>query len=139
MLTPDSIEKIRRFRARRRAPRHVSVDRGGRQQPAHCHVSDTVAEVAVVLRAYAADDLMVSAAPKDPAERSALDAACDVVRQILADGPILSDELDAQAKAAGIAKATARRARKHLGVRAEKRGAEWWTRLAGQGAQDPHR
>jgi archaellum biogenesis ATPase FlaH len=84
---------------------------------------------------YAADDLMVSATPKDPSERSAMDAARDVVRQILADGPVLSDALDADAKAAGISKSAVKRARKALGVRAEKRGVEWWVRLPGQGVQ----
>lgn len=59
-------------------------------------------------------------------EKSALDDAIEFLRSELADGPRRTPDLEADARDAGIAPRTLRRARQQLGVRASK-GAEGWT------------
>lgn len=60
----------------------------------------------------------------------ALAEAKDFLQKVLADGPLSSKQIDAEAEEAGIAKQTLRRAKANLGVRAVKGGmqAGWaWT------------
>jgi hypothetical protein len=60
--------------------------------------------------------------PVDDEERSAVDEAEDVLRQIVAKGPVLVAEARKQHRAAGVADRTADRARARLGVRAKPDG-----------------
>ncbi|MHB1523761.1 MAG: AAA family ATPase [Candidatus Dormibacteria bacterium] len=55
-------------------------------------------------------------------EGGAIAEAKDVLRQILADGPVESNAALAQCRAAGVSESTANRARRALGVRATKEG-----------------
>jgi putative DNA primase/helicase len=56
-----------------------------------------------------------------PAERSELREACDWLRELLADGPVLATDVKAQAREAGHAWITVRRAKGVLRVRTTKR------------------
>jgi hypothetical protein len=71
------------------------------------------------------------AEPVTPEERSALEEAVDVLREILQDGPVESNEVRRQAQAAGIADRTVWRAKAALGVRSKKgrggRGGWVWS------------
>jgi AAA domain len=62
------------------------------------------------------------AMPADEDERGALDEACEVLRTILADGPVPAKEAEREAYAAGLSRATLLRARKVAGVSAERVG-----------------
>jgi hypothetical protein len=88
---------------------------------------------------HTADALL---AATDADEPGALDAALELVRDVLRDGPVRSSELDAAARAAGISERTLRRARTRAGVRAERSGRGWVVRLPldqdGQGGQAVH-
>src|SRR5262249_24231866 len=59
---------------------------------------------------------------RDAAEdaRGALDEAADFLRSILADGPLPTVEVKRQARAAGVAEVTLRRAKRAVGVKAVK-------------------
>lgn len=72
----------------------------------------------------------------DQSDKSALDAACDFLRDVLTDGLTPVTGVEAEANSAGISKATLRRAKERLGVR-PKKGTEgrWYWRLPVQGAQ----
>ncbi len=65
-----------------------------------------------------ADELLQPAQPQEKRKAPALIAAMDVVRQLLADGPMLAGDLEEQALAADVAVKTLRRAKEALGVRA---------------------
>lgn len=74
----------------------------------------------------------------DTEEDGAIDEAKSFLAQMLADGPVLSNEIIAAAKQAGIAERTLRRARVKLGVKARKRRKpdprwEWFLHQDGQG------
>jgi hypothetical protein len=78
-------------------------------------------------------------------ERTARDDAADFLRAMLADGPRLAKEVQAEARAAGITKRTLERAKKLLGVISSKAGlaAGWQWSLpsdpeCGQGGQHAH-
>ncbi len=61
-------------------------------------------------------------------EASSLAEAKGLLREILADGPRDSKEAEGELEAAGVSKATIRRAKKALGVKAKKKGLrEGWT------------
>lgn len=63
-----------------------------------------------------------------PDERSALDDAVDVLRRILADGPVPAEAAKQQARAAGVADRTVFRAKARLGVQSRKAGMDaGWT------------
>jgi hypothetical protein len=64
---------------------------------------------------HTADGLL--ATPEGEDERSALDEACDVLREILSAGRVLSTDVFAQARAAGVSEGTLRRAKKRLGIK----------------------
>jgi hypothetical protein len=74
---------------------------------------------------------------------SKLEAACNLLREILSDGPHTETIIVQQAQAAGISRATLRRAKKVLGVESDKAGigkdGYWLWRWpdASKGAQDP--
>lgn len=68
--------------------------------------------------AFQADDLTSS--PPDAEERSARQEAIEFLRDMLKDGPVPSNELIAQAAAAGISERTLRRAKDILGVDAKR-------------------
>jgi hypothetical protein len=70
----------------------------------------------------------------------------EFLREILAGGPVPSDDVVAEAKEAGITTATLRRAKDSIGVRAAKQGgqfggvgARWYWKLPPQDAQQPHK
>lgn len=67
-----------------------------------------------------ADQLL--AAPPDEDARDALEEARAFLRELLADGPVAAETARAEARKAGIAEATLRRAKAGLGVRSEKTG-----------------
>jgi putative DNA primase/helicase len=71
----------------------------------------------------------------DQSDRSALDAACDFLRDILADGLTPVKGVEAEASNAGISKATLRRARERLGVVPRKGADAWYWRLPMQDVQ----
>jgi hypothetical protein len=78
------------------------------------------------------------AIPSSPEERTALDEAKTFLMDLLASGPVEAKRVQKEAKAAGIADATLRRAKKALGVRVEKhefQGAWVWA-LPAKDAQD---
>jgi hypothetical protein len=62
------------------------------------------------------------AGPEPRAERSEREEAADFLREILAGGPVASEDLKRQARAAGIAERTLFRAKRDLGVKADKDG-----------------
>jgi putative DNA primase/helicase len=62
------------------------------------------------------------AIPTTDDERGALEEACDVLRTILADGPLPAREAEREARSAGLTEATIRRARKAVGIRSERVG-----------------
>ena len=74
-------------------------------------------------------------AASNPEERLARDEAAEFLRRILADGPVLVREVEREARAEGISERTLNRARKQVGVQAEKVGQpgdnkqEWWLSL----------
>lgn len=78
------------------------------------------------------------AAVGDAEDPGAVDAAMALVREVLADGPVASSQLDRAARAAGVAERTLRRARARLGVRASRIGHGWSVCLPedGQGGQE---
>ncbi len=69
----------------------------------------------------------------DPGERDAVDEAKDFLRGLLADGPVTSKQIRADAEGAGHSWPTIRRAQKALGIKAVKDGMQggWTWRLAG--------
>jgi putative DNA primase/helicase len=76
-----------------------------------------------------ASDLLASdltAERKDGDERGAVDEAEDFLRTALADGPVLSKELDRQAKEAGVSPAALRRARQRLRLKPRKQPDGRW-------------
>jgi hypothetical protein len=82
------------------------------------------------------------AQPVGADERSALDEAVDVLRQILGAGSVLADEARDQARKAGVSDRTLDRAKARLGVRAEREGfgkdGTWhWALGAGKDKQGP--
>jgi putative DNA primase/helicase len=83
-----------------------------------------------------ADEAMSQA---DPEEASALREAKDWLKEILANGPVSSNDIQRQARALGISAATLRRAQKSLKIRAKKRpgrGGGWdWELKDAQDAQ----
>lgn len=98
-------------------------DKGGHPQ-VHWH-GETKLGVEALL---AADD---GRSKKDP---QALKNAVDILRQLLALGPMAAVDVEEQAEAAGVSEMTLRRARKRLRVVTERRGGigpagHWWWRL----------
>jgi putative DNA primase/helicase len=78
-----------------------------------------------------ARDLLANAeTTDDPADRAAIDEAMDFLRAELEDGPMPAKDVQNGAKAAGHSEATLRRAKRRLGVRADKvamRGGWSWS------------
>jgi hypothetical protein len=72
----------------------------------------------------------------DPEGVSALDEAVEFLRETLADGPMPAKDVEREAKAAGIAWATVRRAKGRVGVQSGRDGAGWAWSLIAQDAQD---
>jgi hypothetical protein len=60
---------------------------------------------------------LLAAQSGDDDERSALDAACELVRDVLADRPVSARDLERHAREAGVSRRTLERARARLGVR----------------------
>jgi hypothetical protein len=58
------------------------------------------------------------ATPRDPEEKNAVDAAVDVLREILSGGPVHAKEARQKAKDAGVGDRTLDKAKVALGVRA---------------------
>ncbi len=75
------------------------------------------------------------AGPAGAEERSERAEAKDFLADLLADGPVLAEEVKRKAKAAGIAERTLRRAAESSGVKKEKRGMNgpWQWRLPAEG------
>lgn len=63
-------------------------------------------------------------APPESTGSSQLDEAVEFLRESLAGGPMPYTELESEATAAGISKATLRRARKRLGIKSQKTGGQ---------------
>lgn len=76
--------------------------------------------------AFTADELLAAQVPESHEDRSALDEGKAVVLQLLDGGPMLSAELQKQAKTAGVSATTLQRARSALGVRAILRHGKGW-------------
>lgn len=69
---------------------------------------------------YTAASLL--AGPQDPQERDALTEATEFLSNFLADGPLPSDIVFAEAKGAGVSPATLKRAKAELGIQPRKQG-----------------
>jgi hypothetical protein len=69
-----------------------------------------------------ADALLSTTGPAPTRQHHALDAATDFLRQLLADGPVPSETVFADAKKAGITPDTLRRAKDALSIKPQKRG-----------------
>jgi hypothetical protein len=66
-------------------------------------------------------------------DRSALDEAKDLLKDLLSDGPQPAKHVEHEARAAGVAERTLKRAKSALGIRSQKVGGVWqW--LPGKGA-----
>ena len=75
-----------------------------------------------------------------PEERTALDEAKEFLRDLLSNGSVEAKGVQREAKAAGIADATLRRAKKALCIRVDKQGFEGgWAWVLPEGAQDYRR
>ncbi|HEU4649010.1 MAG TPA: AAA family ATPase [Gemmatimonadales bacterium] len=89
--------------------------------------------------AHTADDLV--AADAEPGERSKLDEAMDLLREWLADGPVLATEVQRLARENSIADKTLRRAKERLRIESLPHGAKrerkwsWQLPAAGLGGQ----
>jgi len=68
------------------------------------------------------DAAALLSAPTDHEERSALSEAQEFLKEILADGPVLAKDAQEEARGAGIAERTLKRARSALGVVAKREG-----------------
>jgi hypothetical protein len=74
----------------------------------------------------------LAAGSVSPHERTALEDAKEFLREELADGPVMSKQVLKDAREAGHAEITVRRAKTDLRVQSEKQGAEGWAwRLPG--------
>lgn len=86
-----------------------------------------------------AEQLLAVSADAD--DGGALTEAERVLRMILADGPVPVRDVRRQAEEAGVSEATLRRARRGLGVEAQKRGfgagASWVLSLPPEGVAEP--
>ncbi|MBI4506293.1 MAG: AAA family ATPase [Chloroflexi bacterium] len=89
--------------------------------------------------AHTASQLLASPAGDD--ERDAVAEACGFIREALMDGPRPSNDLQREARAAGIADHTLRRARESLGIRPQRLGfgsaGEWMWALPEQASREP--
>lgn len=76
----------------------------------------------------------------DPEERSALEDAKRFLYDLLANGPVSSKEVAANAKEAGHASPTIKRAKHALGAEAYREGygkdGAWWLRLPSKGIKN---
>lgn len=63
---------------------------------------------------------LVNVTPETTEDGTAIDRAMGVIRELLDDGPALTDDVEEQARAVGIKKRTLERARSKLGVKARK-------------------
>ena len=61
-------------------------------------------------------------APKAPRVETQADKACDLLRTLLDKGPVLSEELEKEAKGAGLSWDTMKRAKKRLRIIAKRNG-----------------
>lgn len=86
-----------------------------------------------------ARELLAEPENGDQSDKSALDAACDFLRDVLADGLTPVKGVETEANNAGISKATLRRAKDKLGVLPRKGAEGWYWRLPVQGAQGAQR
>ena len=82
-----------------------------------------------------ARELLAEPEGGDQGATSALDAACDFLRNVLADGITPVKSVETEANSAGISKATLRRAKDRLGVLPRKGVAGWYWHLPDQGVQ----
>jgi putative DNA primase/helicase len=67
----------------------------------------------------------------DGADRSAADEATGFLRELLVDGPVPAKQVLAEAKDAGIAERTLKRAKSGLGIVSRKDGDHWTWSLPG--------
>ncbi len=87
---------------------------------------------------HGADALL--AIPSSPEERKALDEAKEFLRVLFSNGAVESKEAQRQARAAGIADATLRRAKKALSIRVEKQSFKGgWAWVLSEDDQDVRR
>jgi hypothetical protein len=70
--------------------------------------------------------------PNNAGDGSALNEAIDFLEEILAEGPMSSEEVKAEAKEADISPATLNRAKKVIGIKPKKTASHWEWKLPGQ-------
>lgn len=86
-----------------------------------------------------ARELLAEPDSADQANRSTLDTACEILKDILAVGLTPSKVVEKEAKDAGISIATLRRAKAQIGVLSVKGKDGWYNKLPPQGVQgDQH-
>jgi hypothetical protein len=83
-----------------------------------------------------ADDL--TAEPTADEDKSAVDEAADFLRQVLADGPLPSKEVERQAHEVRISMPALKRGRRHLKIKAKRTGDEWTMSLPKGDHQGDH-
>lgn len=83
-----------------------------------------------------ADDLL-QVVKETPEKRGAVTAAEDALREILDGAPVLTVDVEQQAKAVGVKKRTLWRAKERLNVIAKRRAGRWWWCLPGQWQEPP--
>lgn len=64
-------------------------------------------------------------APKEPHIETQADKACDLLRALLADGPIPANDIYAEGEGAALSKITLKRAKKRLGIVALRKDNRW--------------
>lgn len=111
------------------AKSNIGPDSGGFEYELQQHpLSDRPEIIATSLRWGKAFDgsakeiLAMAECAGDPEDVSALDGAKDFLRQLLASGPIASEDIKQQAKGAGLTWRTIRRAKDALGIKPQKAG-----------------
>jgi putative DNA primase/helicase len=75
---------------------------------------------------------------EDEEEASAIDEACEFLRSQLANGAVLTKTIESEAKAAGISKATLKRARSKVKVKSASTKDGWTIQLRSPGDQVAH-
>jgi hypothetical protein len=74
----------------------------------------------------------------DPEQKSALSEAKEFLTQELAEGPVAAEEVQEDARGAGVSERTLKRAKREMGVGSRKRGEVWYWAPAHKVSEDGH-
>ncbi|TWI58696.1 AAA domain-containing protein [Pseudomonas duriflava] len=124
-----------------RAKSNIATDSGGCSYVIEeCTVGDGISTTRVIwgdkIEGSARDILANVETNGSEDHRTELDDACDFLREALANGPVPTKQLKADADGSGLSWATVRRAQKVIGAKAKKSGMEaGWMWVLSEGAQ----